>query len=639
MGCHAWAWGQQTPQDTTRADSLQMEIAVDSLAADTLSSEVEADSVIHSWKYRSWLGSNRALSDSLLRWEIWGSLADRWARQPGAVTYRLGGLGREDAVWIHGYAPQNQQLRWEGISLSDPMVGTFNWHDVPHHQVLGVDQRGNSAKFQTDFSTQRYYLNKPLSRLNYEESSQRYRQLEFAIAENINRTTNVTLSYWDRRDGERYPQFNMTGRQLWGEVHHLLTDRSAVRIGFLNNKREQQESFGYVFSDPALFSFDRFEAIPNAQANSTRSNTTIRADYFWRPDTLSPNRFQATMYRQSMERKFTATDTIRTNYGRWGALMRYQKSVGALHFEAQLNSHFTRVARAEHSVNPDATWWNHSAEAEISYQLFDNLALSVGGKGQYSTQDLFPELRTQISWQPGNWKLGVWGYGAQLSRPRWMKQWIGVRPANQQKKLIATGVGGSISIPLGDYMTVGGRTHFRLSRNQWAFQDDSSFVQLPEMLHQSHSVYARLNSDHVESEISLTTRDIQPWEEETIPAVRVADGGLQMVLKGAVHWKGYVLHKAAFIKGGIAGSWIPIGYKAPYYRPEYQYWQWNHDQSAVPGHYRLDVDLSARVRSIIVLMRYENVLDGFGQAGYFETIPYPMPARRFMVGFRVVFNN
>jgi hypothetical protein len=235
--------------------------------------------------------------------------------------------------------------------------------------------------------------------------------------------------------------------------------------------------------------------------------------------------------------------------------------------------------------------------------------------------------------------LALSGYYGLLPRAQWKERWADITAPVDDAKLLSQGITGELEISLGDYVSLGGSSHLRLTDNEWALEGDSAFQALPELLHQNYAVYAALESPHVEAEVSMTTRDIRLWNTETLAARRVAQGGFQMILKGSAYWKGYVLNRAAYTKGGLAGQWIPGAYKAPLYRPEYQYWQWNYQGPGVPGHYRLDADLSARVRSIIVLMRYENVLDGFGQAGYFETIPYPMPARRFMVGFRVVFTN
>jgi len=59
----------------------------------------------------------------------------------------------------------------------------------------------------------------------------------------------------------------------------------------------------------------------------------------------------------------------------------------------------------------------------------------------------------------------------------------------------------------------------------------------------------------------------------------------------------------------------------------------------VPAFFRLDAELSARVRAIMVVIRWENALDGLGQAGYFETASFPMPPRRLIVGIRAQFRN
>jgi hypothetical protein len=53
----------------------------------------------------------------------------------------------------------------------------------------------------------------------------------------------------------------------------------------------------------------------------------------------------------------------------------------------------------------------------------------------------------------------------------------------------------------------------------------------------------------------------------------------------------------------------------------------------------MDVEVSARIRWFMMLLTWENVLDQAGQLGYFETVGYPMPERRFKFGIRVLFTN
>jgi len=69
------------------------------------------------------------------------------------------------------------------------------------------------------------------------------------------------------------------------------------------------------------------------------------------------------------------------------------------------------------------------------------------------------------------------------------------------------------------------------------------------------------------------------------------------------------------------------------------YWQSMSQDQQLPIFNRLDVDISARVRSIMFILRWENVLDDVSQLGYFETAQYPMSQRRFIFSVRALFRN
>jgi hypothetical protein len=83
----------------------------------------------------------------------------------------------------------------------------------------------------------------------------------------------------------------------------------------------------------------------------------------------------------------------------------------------------------------------------------------------------------------------------------------------------------------------------------------------------------------------------------------------------------------------------PFAYGTRTYNSELGIWQGNSMEQDIPPFFRMDAELSARIRGIMLVMRWENALDGFGQAGYFEAAGYPMPPRRLLVGIRAQFRN
>src|SRR5699024_9898087 len=109
--------------------------------------------------------------------------------------------------------------------------------------------------------------------------------------------------------------------------------------------------------------------------------------------------------------------------------------------------------------------------------------------------------------------------------------------------------------------------------------------------------------------------------------------------KGGAYWKGYLFNRAAYVKAGVSGMISPSRYQSEHYNPELDFWQPASNDQQLPVFNNLDVDLSARIRSIIFVLRFQNVLDDVSQRGYFETAGYPMSQRRFMLGVRALFRN
>jgi hypothetical protein len=88
----------------------------------------------------------------------------------------------------------------------------------------------------------------------------------------------------------------------------------------------------------------------------------------------------------------------------------------------------------------------------------------------------------------------------------------------------------------------------------------------------------------------------------------------------------------------LSGILSPQAYKPAQYYPSLDSWQPS-GSGLIPSFNRLDLDISARVRWIMFVLRYENLLDRLNQPGYFETAGYPMPSRRFIFGIRVFFRD
>ncbi|HCD52785.1 MAG TPA: hypothetical protein DEQ34_10080, partial [Balneolaceae bacterium] len=155
----------------------------------------------------------------------------------------------------------------------------------------------------------------------------------------------------------------------------------------------------------------------------------------------------------------------------------------------------------------------------------------------------------------------------------------------------------------------------------------------------SGTVYGRFESNHLEIESSAT---VYALNSETPTSVLAAtnEPDLKVWIRNDAFWKGYAFNRATYIKMGVRTLLAPFPYSSAYFNNELQFWQSNTaSESELFAFFRMDAEVSARVRRIMVVIRWENTLEGLGQLGYFETATYPMPGRRLVVGIRAKFLN
>ncbi|MGK7371168.1 MAG: hypothetical protein ACNS64_13240, partial [Candidatus Halalkalibacterium sp. M3_1C_030] len=284
-----WAQVDSTAADSIAIDTTAVQVSPDSAAVDSVASDsVKQFFKVIPWKYHKPIGSELISSDSTLRWQIWPDWTYKTNRDPGVISYRLGTIERTNAYLIDAQEPRYQRLRWEGIELNDPVSGSLYWNLIPVHKINSFYSEDNGLFYDSNFYLRQYYLNRPLTKLNYEESKFDYRSLEFLVSQNFSQKTNVELSYWDRRAGGEYSNSNVSGRQIYARIFHQLDHRQSLKLKFLSNKYTAGEPFGYIAPELESFSFDRFVARPNeSRAESEIKASTISLSYYRRDrDTL-----------------------------------------------------------------------------------------------------------------------------------------------------------------------------------------------------------------------------------------------------------------------------------------------------------------------------------------------------------------
>lgn len=635
-------------QDTTAADSA----ASDTLRQDSLST-TQGDTLLQNrnkkpeptlvipWEEEIPAGSEIIMNDSLLRWQIWPNWGDYQAYRRDVISFRQGSSGRIDAYHINGYEPHEQQLEMEGISLNNPITGLPNYNLVPYRKIGRVTET-HGAGYHSQIQLRDYYITKPVSFLNYDEAEGHYRNLEFLVSRNFTERTNLELSYWDRRAGGYYPNSEMEGSQIVARVYHHLSDQFLIRAFYLRNQIRKEEPFGYNVVDPVTFSFDEFTSVPiSSNGNSDFTRWDLVTGIYHRADTSATEDagFEASISKNK-KNLYSVGDTLLWDISSLNGKLFKVMNWGKLAVRGE-------VAGQHHSVKESTAisengWSNFDIGASVNYRLLKKL--NVYGKGNSKRRsdgkngfeltagiqgDLAERLQFSVS-------TGSFSRIPDMRSMYWQSSNYLGNPNLQNESGVSAA--GKLHFKLFQTFGLGVSGRIKSSDNVTFLTPDSTFTNSEAVEQLSGTVFGRFENHRFEIESSGTIQQFT-YADETSPQIMLNNQDQIIWFRNSAFVKGYVFDRAAYLKIGLKSLLSPFYYAARSYNTELSYWQGNSTYSELPPFFRLDAELSARVRAIMVVIRWENTLDGYGQAGYFEAAGYPMPPRRLIVGIRAQFRN
>lgn len=580
-------------------------------------------------------------NDSLMRWQLWPNWGDFQAYRRDAISFRQGTLGRMDAFHINGYEPYEQQLEMEGLSLNNPITGLPNYNLVPHRKI-GEVVESYGGSYYSNIRIRDFYIVKPISYLNYDEDGEDFRNLEFMVAQNFTEQTNLEISYWDRRGGGYYPNSEVTGNQITARAYHHLNDRYLLRALYLRNQFNKGETFGYNVGDPSAFPFDEFASAPlAANSNSEYGRWDLITGIYQCKDTASAESggLELSITKNRNDLYFTA-DTLSRDIRTLGA--RVFKSLKLDRFE--LRGEASAKNHKAEAFNPISLngWSDLNAEVSAEFTPLKNAAIFGTGIISYRSDgksgfdvtggmktSLFDRLHTSAS-------ISTFSKIPTIQAMYWQSEnYIGNDDLDNELGISATA---TLDFELTPNITVGGKGRFKISENASFLTQDSSFTNSRQLQHISGSAYARFENHLFEIESSGIVQQFEynDTDENTL-ALNQQDRIVW--LRNSAFIKGYMFDQATYLKLGVKTLLSPFLYGARTYNTELGYWQGNSTYQELPPFFRMDAELSARLRGIMVVLRWENALDGYGQAGYFEAAGFPMPPRRLLVGIRAQFRN
>lgn len=633
--------------DTTRTDSVGIRPGnfapmSDSVAADSAAEDSVELFRVFPWKYHAPINAETVSTDSTLRWQNWPDWSYKKNRDLGVISYRLGTIERSNSYLLNAQEPRYLILQWEDITLNDPVSGTAHWNLIPLHKVKSVYERDEGLYHTTNYYLRHYYLNSPLTKLNYDESKFDYRSLEFTVSQNFSQQTNAEVSYWDRRGGGEYNNSNVAGRQIFARIFHQLDHRQALKLGYINTRYTVGEPFGYAVSNPATFSFDRFTALPNqSNAESVLKSSLLSLRYYRRSaDTTEVwDDLHAGIFLNNQGRELTySSDSTSYEVRSYGANVKKWFDLNFLELEGGASYELSSVKNPQSSNITRDKWGLLRAEGAAVLEPLDAI-IFTGSASYHRRSDGFDDYRMGVGAELRIGRFiqlsGKITKGTLMPTPQQL-YWSSVEyegnPSLQNEEI--SEMSAEISILPLESLELGIQGQLKEIDNGIMVRADSVFGNITPYRSLSATPYITLNSRLFEITGSATYHRF----ENTGP-LGVLDENERVWLKGSAYIKGYLFDRATFVKAGFAGMFSPFRYRPANYNPVLDYWQPLNSDSFLPSFERLDLDISARIRKIMVVLRWENILDDVTQLGYFETAGYPMSQRRFIFGLRVFFRN
>jgi hypothetical protein len=636
--------------DSTKTDSVLVKPENVEAKNDSVLSSQKKEVVIKKvslWQNENKVFSNTITNDSLLRWSIYPNWGDFYAYQNNVISYRQGTIGRIDAFNINGYDQYEQELWLDEISLNNPITGLINYNYVPHHKI-GLVRETHLNNLNSYVDIRDYYITEPISYLNFDEAPNDYRNLEFFVSQNTAPGTNIELSYWDRRDGGFYPDNSVEGSQIMGRIYHHLGDKYKIEGLILRNDFNKDESGGYIVNNPSTFSFGEFTSNPRStSASSEILRNDIKAGIYQRADTSKPETGGLIFSRTKTENLVRInSDTLNWEYLTHRAYLFKKIDAGVFSVKADVS--------AEYSNRKSGLTIDRSNWAVFNGSILSELKLSeqlqIFGEGEFISRNT---SHSGSSFSAGiqlgdRSELNLKLVGSSESKIPTIQSlyWQSTNYSgnNSLSNEKSQSMYGELTLPLGSFWEVGTTGRIQYKKNPVFLNSDSTFSNATSQDLLFSSGFVRFENSRFEiessavfeytldqkfdgNEVNFNTRDTKLW------------------IRNSLFYKNYVFNRAAFLKMGVRTLLSPASYESQFYNTEANYWQANSltsDQTQpayVPAFFRLDAELSARVRAIMVVIRWENALDGFGQAGYFEASSFPMPPRRLIVGIRAQFRN
>ncbi|MFO8029962.1 MAG: hypothetical protein R6U28_08885 [Cyclonatronaceae bacterium] len=598
------------------------------------------------------VASEMVTSDSLSRWELWSDQGEWVTRQAGVISFQQGGLGRNDGFIISGYNSRHQQVYRDGIPLNERIFGSANRKRLPHYsRIAQVHDQTASTRYRTEINTVRYHVTRPFTLVNYEQTIYDYRSTEGFLTRNLTPSTNLSVAYWGKNEGRGYRNNVMGGRNAAATMYHYLSDRWMLEGGFHYSGIQLGEPEGYQPYNMALFSFNRFEAAPSEpQGRSSVRNSLFRVTAYHRRRADENATTRISLYHDLYRRlHYNSTDSSKVRTHTSGVAGRHHLVAGPFELQGDVISEWSVIDRDRFETMDRNGWLFSEAKGTLSLPLPNHSRLYSWIRSGWRTDGFTDfELGAGTHWRliGGFSVYGSFALGDQMPRPGQLYRRGSPVAGNPElgNETLQRAVAGT-RLVTGSW-NLGIELHGMHIRNPILVGRDSAFVQAEPYITAGAAGWLAYDGNRLEASLSGTflqyVSDGASLENQLLDR-----SGQRVWIRASAYYKNYIYNRAAFMKAGIYIQASPALYRSSQYYPALDYWDPNSwhpepditEAQPLPEFLRLDLDLTARVRSAIFLFRLENALDNWVQPGYFETAWHPMPPMRLRFGIRWVLRN
>ncbi len=614
------------------------------IPADTLRQNRTAEiDTVYFWEFPAPEAFHTSDTDSTLRWIQVLNYTDQVNRQRGAITARSGTSGRVDGMDIYTFENRHLNLELERMDITDPLTGSVNWNRLPIHKVRSLDISDWGMNYKSRVILRDHYLTKPRTYLNFDEGKFDFTNLEFGYTQNLSQKFNLELSFWDRKDENGFDRTKINGQQIVARTYYQYSDKWLLKAGFINNSIDQEQSFGFNIPDLRFFSFNRFTARPiESSANGTEASGDIYLQLHNRRNSKGDVTTSFGIHHQTAKRDLSySADTVATDFRRIEAFVRHDLNIGV--FKTELSGRFYSLTDSEKKSLTITDWKGAdlSSNTVLNLGKFSSLQGSANFNIRDDSQSGF-DVSGRLEIYPAenmttSFFAGISSAVPDIQALYWQsREYEGNQNLRNEE---STQFGAETTVGLGEHFTIGARAQVRQVDDGIFVNPDSVFTNISSYKNLSGAAWVELNSTRFEGDISITGQTFLSTSTEN-PVNNILDNsGERVWLKGSLYYKNDVFDKAAFVKAGFSAMYSPNNYISANYITPLNRWQNGINSQPLPSFYRVDLDISTRIRWFMLLLKWENLLDQVGQLGYFETAGFPMPPRRFMFSLRVIFTD